>query len=126
MKVVRLPSGPLACVYSIAAAQGAEDSAKSSGVFRAHSGSLHADGESEDEALEDLDRQVRRISIPPELEDGNVVASVAEPPTESRWAMRVRKCGVQRPDAPRGEFDTPSEGVTIPPPFTLPPNEANG
>lgn len=38
---------------------------KASGVFRAFSGSVEADGISEDQAIEALDREVRRLSAPP-------------------------------------------------------------
>lgn len=130
MKVVRLPSGPLACVYSLDADQTERETVpQSSGTFRAHSGSLHADGETEDEALAVLDEHVRRITIPP-TDDSAPSHSAPAAPEQSRWAMRVRKCGPQetkRHDrADGGDADTPFDGVTIPPPFsTSPPSKAN-
>jgi len=119
MKVVRLPSGPLACVYSLDEGQGDRETTPtslSSGTFRAHSGSLQAEGETEAEALAVLDEQVRRVSVPPPDEP----LPVSEPTTiradESPWAMRVRKCGTQ--DSSRqssSDADTPFDGVTLPP-----------
>jgi hypothetical protein len=38
---------------------------KDSGIYRAFSGSVEADGESEDQAIEALDERVRRLSQPP-------------------------------------------------------------
>lgn len=66
MKLIRLPSGPLACVYPIKK-DTLEDSRRGqdSGVYRAFSGSLEADGASEDQAIAALDREVRRLSVPP-------------------------------------------------------------
>jgi hypothetical protein len=40
----------------------------SSGVFRAFSGSVQAEGESEQDAIEALDECVRRLSVPPPAE----------------------------------------------------------
>lgn len=70
MKLIRLPSGPLACVFPLqsGAAEGDMERAKDSGVYRAFSGSVEADGESEDEAIEALDAEVRRLSVPPPAE----------------------------------------------------------
>ena len=64
MKLIRLQSGPLACVYQD------EDAAPpterdGSGVYRAFSGSVEAKGASESEALDSLDRSLRRLSEPP-------------------------------------------------------------
>jgi hypothetical protein len=44
---------------------------KDSGTYRAFSGSVQADGSSEDQAIEALDAEVRRLSVPPppEVED---------------------------------------------------------
>lgn len=66
MKLIRLPSGPLACVYPVKA-DTLEDSqrGKDSGVYRAFSGSVEADGASEDQAIAALDQEVRRLSVPP-------------------------------------------------------------
>ncbi|HEV8245789.1 MAG TPA: hypothetical protein VGP93_08470 [Polyangiaceae bacterium] len=120
MKVVRLPSGPLACVYSLLEDErAAEESPQSSGVFRAHSGSLHADGYTEDEALAVLDEHIRRVSIPP-ADDGFVPTPVPNSDPPSSWAARVRKCvtvsdlPTMRPASTRDQ-PTPSEGVgTLP------------
>jgi len=69
MKLIRLPSGPLACVFPLQEeADGSMEPAKDSGVYRAFSGSLEADGESEDQALQALDEEVRRLSVPPPAE----------------------------------------------------------
>jgi hypothetical protein len=69
MKLIRLPSGPLACVFPVDdEAGGNTERAKDSGVYRAFSGSLEADGESEDQALQALDEEVRRLSVPPPAE----------------------------------------------------------
>jgi hypothetical protein len=38
---------------------------KASGVYRAFSGSVEADGQSEEQAIEALDAEVRRLSVPP-------------------------------------------------------------
>jgi hypothetical protein len=67
MKLVRLPSGPLACVFPV---DESEPSSRGvdSGVYRAFSGSVEADGDSEHGALEALDEQVRRLSEPPPAE----------------------------------------------------------
>ena len=66
MKLIRLPSGPLACVYTIGADK--QQRGKQSGVYRAFSGSVEADGVSEEQAIEALDEQVRRLSVPPPAE----------------------------------------------------------
>lgn len=70
MKLIRLPSGPLACVFPVQEGDvdGNMERPKDSGVYRAFSGSLEADGESEDEALQALDQEVRRLSVPPPAE----------------------------------------------------------
>lgn len=66
MKLIRLPSGPLACVFPVEVEAPAESERdKASGVFRAFSGSLEADGPSEEQAIEALDQEVRRLSVPP-------------------------------------------------------------
>ena len=66
MKLIRLPSGPLACVFPLEAdCERESERGKASGVFRAFSGSVEADGASEDQAIEALDREVRRLSAPP-------------------------------------------------------------
>lgn len=70
MKLIRLPSGPLACVFPVRPEEvdGDIERAQDSGVYRAFSGSVEADGESEDQALEALDAEVRRLSVPPPAE----------------------------------------------------------
>lgn len=68
MKLIRLPSGPLACVYPIEETQRSRERGAESGVFRAFSGSVQADGASEEQAIEALDECVRRLSIPPPAE----------------------------------------------------------
>jgi hypothetical protein len=69
MKLIRLPSGPLACVYPVEpeADQGSRPT-PSSGVFRAFSGSVEVDAVSEDQAIQALDEEVRRLSVPPPAE----------------------------------------------------------
>jgi hypothetical protein len=72
MKLIRLPSGTLACVYPVEVqTQRGSQRGKLSGVYRAFSGSVEADGPSEDQAIEALDAEVRRLSAPPppELEE---------------------------------------------------------
>jgi hypothetical protein len=69
MKLIRLPSGPLACVFPIQEeAVNDSERGKDSGVYRAFSGSVEADGESEAQAIQALDAEVRRLSVPPPAE----------------------------------------------------------
>ncbi|HEY6080852.1 MAG TPA: hypothetical protein VIW29_18690 [Polyangiaceae bacterium] len=68
MKLIRLPSGPLACVYPVEESQRSRERGAESGVFRAFSGSVQADGASEEQAIEALDECVRRLSVPPPAE----------------------------------------------------------
>jgi hypothetical protein len=69
MKLIRLPSGTLACVYPLELqTQRGSQRGKLSGVYRAFSGSVEADGPSEDQAIEALDAEVRRLSAPPPAE----------------------------------------------------------
>ena len=67
MKLIRLPSGPLACVFPVDGQEVEQESqrGKDSGTYRAFSGSVQADGPSEDQAIEALDAEVRRLSVPP-------------------------------------------------------------
>lgn len=66
MKLIRLPSGPLACVFPVEVdTQRGSQRGKISGVYRAFSGSVEADGPSEDQAIQALDAEVRRLSVPP-------------------------------------------------------------
>lgn len=98
MKLIRLPSGTLACVYpvkeepAVHAVRG-----KISGVYRAFSGSVEADGESEALALQALDAEVRRLSVPPPAEitefELSRSANDVEPwqgpgPVSSPWRQR--------------------------------------
>ena len=69
MKLVRLPSGPLACVFPVEVeTQRGSQRGKVSGVYRAYSGSVEADGQSEEQAIQALDREVQRLSVPPPAE----------------------------------------------------------
>jgi hypothetical protein len=69
MKLIRLPSGPLACVFPVESeTQRGSRRDAASGVYRAYSGSVEADGSSEDQAIEALDERVRRLSQPPPAE----------------------------------------------------------
>src|SRR6187399_813346 len=69
MKLVRLPSGPLACVFPVEVeTQRGSQRGKVSGVYRAYSGSVEADGLSEEQAIQALDREVQRLSVPPPAE----------------------------------------------------------
>jgi hypothetical protein len=66
MKLIRLPSGPLACVFPVEVeTQRGSQRGLISGVYRAFSGSVEADGTSEDQAIQALDAEVRRLSVPP-------------------------------------------------------------
>ena len=86
MKLIRLPSGPLACVFPVEGdTQRASQRGKSSGVYRAFSGSVEADGASEDQAIEALDREVRRLSVPPPAEVAEFELSRQAANDVSRW-----------------------------------------
>lgn len=86
MKLVRLPSGPLACVFPVEQeTQRDSERGKSSGVFRAFSGSVEADGPSEDQAIQALDREVRRLSVPPPADVTAFELSRAAANDVSRW-----------------------------------------
>jgi hypothetical protein len=98
MKLIRLPSGPLACVFPIPE-DAASDSerGKDSGVYRAFSGSVEANGESEAQAIQALDAEVRRLSVPPPAEitafelsrSANDVADWEGPgPVSTAWRQR--------------------------------------
>src|SRR5260221_3145698 len=104
MKLIRLPSGPLACVFPIeadSAPQGGRG--KSSGVYRAFSGSVEADGVSEDQAIEALDREVRRLSVPPPAD----VAEVEFSRTAANDVTPWEGPGIAGGRYPRlSEFDT--------------------
>jgi hypothetical protein len=86
MKLIRLPSGPLACVFPIEP-EGARSGqrCKSSGVYRAFSGSVEADGCSEDQAIRELDARVRRLSAPPPAEIADFELEREAANDISRW-----------------------------------------
>jgi hypothetical protein len=66
VKLIRLQSGSLACVYQDEDAPDTER--EGSGVFRAFSGSVESAGTSESEALDSLDRSLSRLSsFPPPI-----------------------------------------------------------
>ena len=100
MKLIRLPSGPLACVFPVdQECEPSSQRGKDSGVYRAFSGSVEADGESEHEAL---DEQVRRLSEPPpaeltELELARMAANDVSRPGLADTSGRYRRYS---------EFDT--------------------
>jgi hypothetical protein len=88
MKLIRLPSGTLACVYPVEVqTQRGSQRGKLSGVYRAFSGSIEADGPSEDQAIEALDAEVRRLSAPPppELEEFALARVAANADTTGRY-----------------------------------------
>jgi hypothetical protein len=86
MKLIRLPSGPLACVFPVEGeSQRGSQRGKASGVYRAFSGSVEADGASEDQAIEALDREVRRLSVPPPAEIAEFELGRAAANDVSRW-----------------------------------------
>ena len=63
MKLIRLQSGPLACVYQDEDVDQTRER-EGSGIYHAFSGSVEAAGASESEALDSLDRNLRS-SAPP-------------------------------------------------------------
>lgn len=79
MKLIRLPSGPLACVFALEQDSESHSAGKDSGIYRAFSGSVEADGESEENAIRNLDERVRRLSQPPppELADFELARQAA-------------------------------------------------
>lgn len=86
MKLIRLPSGPLACVYPVKADTVADsERGKDSGVYRAFSGSVEADGASEDQAIQALDEEVRRLSVPPPAEITQFEMSRAAANDVAQW-----------------------------------------
>ena len=109
MKLIRLPSGPLACVFPLAEEVEREsERGKASGVFRAFSGSVEADGASEDQAIQALDREVRRLSVPPP-------ASITEFELSRAAANDVREQGPGVVDT-TGRYPRYSEIDTMPAP----------
>ena len=110
MKLIRLPSGPLACVFPVEVeTQRGSVRGKKSGVYRAFSGSVEADGPSEDQAIEALDAEVRRLSVPPpaEIEQFELSRAAANDVT--------RSCGPGIADA-SGHYQRYSEHPTVPAP----------
>ena len=85
MKLIRLPSGPLACVYPLKEEAADAQRGHDSGVYRAFSGSVEADGASEDQAIAALDREVRRLSVPPPAEITAFELSRCAANDVSRW-----------------------------------------
>lgn len=109
MKLIRLPSGPLACVFPVERDIECEsERGKASGVFRAFSGSVEADGESEGEAIEALDERVRRLSQPPP-------AHIEEFELSRQAANDVYGPGVVKADE-TGRYARYSEFETMPAP----------
>jgi hypothetical protein len=107
MKLIRLPSGPLACVFPVE--EESERGKKISGVYRAFSGSVEADGPSEDQALQALDLEVRRLSAPPPAEIEELALS--------RVAANDVAGGTGSPTAEvSGRYPRYSEHPTIPAP----------
>jgi hypothetical protein len=112
MKLIRLPSGPLACVFPVEVeTQRGSQRGKASGVYRAFSGSVEADGHSEDQAIQALDEEVRRLSIPPpaEIEEFELQRGAAN--DVSTWDD---PCSAQA----TGRFPRFSEHPTIPAPVS--------
>ena len=110
MKLIRLPSGPLACVFPVdGETQRGSQRGKTSGVYRAFSGSVQADGSSEDQAIEAHDAEVRRLSVPPpaEIEEFELSRDAAN--DVSNWE------GPSVADA-TGRYPRFSEHPTIPAP----------
>jgi len=110
MKLIRLPSGPLACVYPVEVdAQRGSQRGKASGVYRAFSGSVEADGASEDQAIQALDAQVRRLSVPPPAE-------IAEFELSRAVANDVSRSQGPGPASATGRYLRVSELDTMPAP----------
>src|SRR3954464_8268369 len=88
MKLIRLPSGPLACVFplEVESERGTQRGKKISGIYRAFSGSVEADGESEDQAIQALDEEVRRLSVPPPAEIEELALSRVAANDVAVWA----------------------------------------
>jgi len=109
MKLIRLPSGPLACVFplEVDTQRGSSPRGKISGVYRAFSGSVEADGPSEDQAIQALDAEVRRLSVPPpaEIEEFELQRSAANDVTPYDGRAEAT-----------GRFPRYSEHPTIPAP----------
>jgi len=110
MKLIRLPSGPLACVYPVEVdTQRGSQRGKASGVYRAFSGSVEADGASEDQAIQALDAEVRRLSVPPPAE-------IAEFELSRAVANDVSRSHSPGPASATGRYLRVSELDTMPAP----------
>ncbi len=110
MKLIRLPSGPLACVFPVdeESQQDSDERGKTSGVYRAFSGSVEADGSSEDQAIQALDEEVRRLSAPP--------PAAVEQLSLSRVAANDVMHELPRDAEGSGRYPRYSEHPTIPAP----------
>ena len=105
MKLIRLPSGPLAYVFPV---KEESERGKDSGVYRAFSGSVEAAGLSEDQAIQALDEEVRRLSVPPPAEVEEIALS--------RTAAKDVTHGRPRDADGSGRYPRYSEHPTIPAP----------
>lgn len=109
MKLIRLPSGPLACVFPVEGdIERDSQRGATSGVFRAFSGSVEADGESEEQAIQALDHEVRRLSQPPPAE-------IAEFELSRQAANDVNGPGITKAEE-TGRYARYSEFETMPAP----------
>jgi hypothetical protein len=91
--------------------QRASERGKDSGVYRAFSGSVEADGPSEDQAIQALDARVRRLSVPPPADIEQFELSREAANDVTRWA------GPGVADA-SGHYRRFSEHPTIPAPVS--------
>lgn len=107
MKLIRLPSGPLAYVFPV---EEESQRGKDSGVYRAFSGSVEADGPSEDQAIQALDEEIRRLSVPPPAE-------IEELALSRTAANDVRREQPRDADS-SGRYPRYSEHPTIPAPLS--------
>lgn len=82
---MRLQSGPLACVYQD---EDVDQEHEGSGVYRAFSGSAEAEGASESEALDSLDRRLSSSAPPIEPEPEESATAEAGPELLGRGASQ--------------------------------------
>src|SRR3954463_11513880 len=108
MKLIRLPSGPLACVFplEVESERGTQRGKKISGIYRAFSGSVEADGESEDQAIQALDEEVRRLSVPPPAEIEELALSRVAANDVAGWAGSSPTAEVSGPHPRYSEHPT--------------------